>query len=143
MVEEITRPRLLTEADQGVAYGWFHLVSGLMLVPASVAFGWLWEKAGVAVARTTTTKDLIVRVITPRFLNEGDQVVLPTIAHVMGAPPAPFLPEDRVCQPMAMVLVTVTIVACWIPAPWQATSGGADVCWRSSSPSSACSSLAR
>ena len=38
-------------------------------------------KAGVAVARTTTTKDLIVRVITPRFLTEGDQVVLPTIAH--------------------------------------------------------------
>lgn len=38
-------------------------------------------RAGVAVARTTTTKDLIVRVITPRFLTEGDEVVLPTIAH--------------------------------------------------------------
>ena len=38
-------------------------------------------QAGAAVARTTTTKDLIVRVITPRFLTEGDQVVLPTIAH--------------------------------------------------------------
>jgi hypothetical protein len=38
-------------------------------------------KAGVAIARTTTTKDLIVRVITPRFLTEGDEVVLPTIAH--------------------------------------------------------------
>jgi hypothetical protein len=38
-------------------------------------------KAGAAVVRTTTTKDLIVRVITPRFLTEGDQVVLPTIAH--------------------------------------------------------------
>jgi hypothetical protein len=37
--------------------------------------------AGTAVARTTTTKDLIVRVITPRFLTEGDQVVLPTIVH--------------------------------------------------------------
>jgi uncharacterized protein YfaS (alpha-2-macroglobulin family) len=37
--------------------------------------------AGAAVARTTTTKDLIVRVITPRFLTEGDQVVLPTIVH--------------------------------------------------------------
>ena len=39
------------------------------------------HQAGVAVARTTTTKDLIVRVITPRFLTEGDRVVLPTIAH--------------------------------------------------------------
>jgi alpha-2-macroglobulin len=38
-------------------------------------------RAGVALARTTTTKDLIVRVITPRFLTEGDRVVLPTIAH--------------------------------------------------------------
>jgi uncharacterized protein YfaS (alpha-2-macroglobulin family) len=38
-------------------------------------------KAGVGIARTTTTKDLIVRVITPRFLTEGDRVTLPTIAH--------------------------------------------------------------
>ncbi|MBF0295016.1 MAG: MFS transporter [Magnetococcales bacterium] len=27
----------------GVAYGWFHLVSGLMLLPASLLFGWLWQ----------------------------------------------------------------------------------------------------
>jgi uncharacterized protein YfaS (alpha-2-macroglobulin family) len=45
-------------------------------------------KAGAAVARTTTTKDLIVRIITPRFLTEGDQVVLPTIAHN-------YLPDAR------------------------------------------------
>jgi alpha-2-macroglobulin len=38
-------------------------------------------RVGVSVARTTTTKDLIVRVITPRFLTEGDEVVLPTIVH--------------------------------------------------------------
>jgi hypothetical protein len=38
-------------------------------------------KAGVSVLRTTTTKDLIVRVITPRFLTENDEVVLPTIVH--------------------------------------------------------------
>ncbi len=36
---------------------------------------------GATVSRTTTTKDLIVRVITPRFLTEGDEVVLPTIVH--------------------------------------------------------------
>ncbi len=36
---------------------------------------------GVGIARTTTTKDLIVRPITPRFLTEGDQLVLPTIVH--------------------------------------------------------------
>jgi uncharacterized protein YfaS (alpha-2-macroglobulin family) len=38
-------------------------------------------KAGVGVARATTTKDLIVRVITPRFLTEGDEVVIPTMVH--------------------------------------------------------------
>jgi uncharacterized protein YfaS (alpha-2-macroglobulin family) len=38
-------------------------------------------RAGASIARTTTTKDLIVRVVTPRFLTEGDQVVLPTITH--------------------------------------------------------------
>lgn len=38
-------------------------------------------RVGATLARTTTSKDLIVRVITPRFLTEGDQVVLPTIVH--------------------------------------------------------------
>ncbi|MCC7125317.1 MAG: hypothetical protein IT178_10750 [Acidobacteria bacterium] len=38
-------------------------------------------RVGTTVARTTTTKDLIVRVVTPRFLTEGDEVVLPTIVH--------------------------------------------------------------
>src|SRR6185436_12558348 len=38
-------------------------------------------RVGQAVARTTVTKDLIVRVITPRFLTEGDDVVTPVIAH--------------------------------------------------------------
>ena len=38
-------------------------------------------RAGTTIARTTTTKDLIVRVITPRFLTEGDEVVLPTMVH--------------------------------------------------------------
>lgn len=36
---------------------------------------------GQAVLRTTTTKDLIARVVTPRFLTEGDEVVVPTIVH--------------------------------------------------------------
>ncbi len=38
-------------------------------------------RVGQAVARTTVTKDLIVRVITPRFLTEGDALVTPVIAH--------------------------------------------------------------
>jgi alpha-2-macroglobulin len=38
-------------------------------------------RAGSAVARTTTTKDLIVRPVTTRFLTEGDEVVVPTLVH--------------------------------------------------------------
>ena len=38
-------------------------------------------KVGAAIARTTTTKDLIVRLVTPRFLTEGDAVATPTIVH--------------------------------------------------------------
>ncbi|HEY3380903.1 MAG TPA: MG2 domain-containing protein [Vicinamibacterales bacterium] len=36
---------------------------------------------GTTVARTTVTKDLIVRVVTPRYLTEGDEVAIPTIVH--------------------------------------------------------------
>jgi MFS family permease len=34
----------------GTAFGWFHLVTGLGLVPASAGFGWLWERFGVQAA---------------------------------------------------------------------------------------------
>jgi MFS family permease len=30
----------------GTAYGWFNLTAGLLLLPASIVFGWLWEAAG-------------------------------------------------------------------------------------------------
>jgi uncharacterized protein YfaS (alpha-2-macroglobulin family) len=36
---------------------------------------------GTAVVRTTTTKDLIVRVVTPRFLTEGDRAEIPVVVH--------------------------------------------------------------
>ncbi len=34
----------------GTAYGWFNLVSGLMLLPASIIFGWLYERFGATSA---------------------------------------------------------------------------------------------
>jgi hypothetical protein len=27
----------------GTAYGWFNLTAGIMLLPASIIFGWLWQ----------------------------------------------------------------------------------------------------
>jgi alpha-2-macroglobulin len=38
-------------------------------------------RVGQAIGRTTVTKDLIARVITPRFLTEGDEVGVPLIVH--------------------------------------------------------------
>jgi alpha-2-macroglobulin len=38
-------------------------------------------RLGSRIARTMTTKDLIVRIITPRFLTEGDRVTVPTVVH--------------------------------------------------------------
>jgi uncharacterized protein YfaS (alpha-2-macroglobulin family) len=43
---------------------------------------------GVTTTNTTTTKDVILRVVTPRFLTEGDQVTIPTIVHN-------YLPDDK------------------------------------------------
>ena len=43
---------------------------------------------GSVVARSLTTKDLILRVVTPRFLTEGDQVAIPSIVHN-------YLPEQK------------------------------------------------
>ncbi len=28
----------------GTAYGWFNLIAGIMLLPASILFGWLWQE---------------------------------------------------------------------------------------------------
>ncbi|QIK39240.1 MFS transporter [Caldichromatium japonicum] len=34
---------LAPQAQLGTAYGWFNLLTGLMLLPASLIFGWLWQ----------------------------------------------------------------------------------------------------
>jgi MFS family permease len=34
----------------GTAYGWYYLVKGLLLLPASAVFGWLWFAAGATTA---------------------------------------------------------------------------------------------
>ncbi len=41
---------LAPQAQLGTAFGWFHLVSGVMLLPASALFGWLWSHAGSTTA---------------------------------------------------------------------------------------------
>ena len=36
---------------------------------------------GATTTHSTTTKDLILRVVTPRFLTEGDRVTIPAVVH--------------------------------------------------------------
>ena len=42
-VEKAMVADLAPAGRQGTAFGWFNLVTGLMLLPASVLFGWLYE----------------------------------------------------------------------------------------------------
>ena len=40
-------------SQRGTAFGWYHLVSGLLILPGALLFGSLWEWAGSAVAFAT------------------------------------------------------------------------------------------
>lgn len=47
----------------GTAYGWFNLVMGVMLLPASVVFGWVWYTWGAPVAFGISAVMAIVAVL--------------------------------------------------------------------------------
>jgi MFS family permease len=45
LVAELSLPE-----ERGAAFGWFHLTVGVCALPASVGFGWLWQRFGSASA---------------------------------------------------------------------------------------------
>ena len=49
-VEKAMVADLVPTQRLGTAFGWFHLVTGLALVPASAGFGWTWERFGAPAA---------------------------------------------------------------------------------------------
>ena len=49
-VEKALVADLAPSAMLGTAYGWFNLASGIVLLPASLLFGWFYETAGATVA---------------------------------------------------------------------------------------------
>ena len=49
-VEKALVADLVPPERLGTAFGWFHLVTGLALVPASAGFGWVWERFGARAA---------------------------------------------------------------------------------------------
>jgi MFS family permease len=49
-VEKALVADLAPDGLQGTAFGWFNLVVGIMLLPASVLFGWLYQHFSPLVA---------------------------------------------------------------------------------------------
>ena len=49
-VEKALVADLAPEGLQGKAFGWFNLTAGIMLLPASVVFGWLYQQFSPLVA---------------------------------------------------------------------------------------------
>ncbi|MDA8329193.1 MAG: MFS transporter [Betaproteobacteria bacterium] len=49
-VEKALVADLAPPNQTGTAYGWFNLTAGIMLLPASLVFGWLWQTVAVSVA---------------------------------------------------------------------------------------------
>lgn len=60
---------LASRHQLGTAFGWFHLVSGLMLLPASALFGWLWSRVSpvaafaVSASLSLVAAGLLLRVV--------------------------------------------------------------------------------
>ena len=51
---------LAPQAQLGTAFGWFHLVSGPLLLPASALFGWLWSHVGSTTAFVVSASTSII-----------------------------------------------------------------------------------
>ena len=49
--------------QRGTAFGWYHLVSGVLILPGALLFGSLWEWAGSAVAFGTAAGVTLVAAI--------------------------------------------------------------------------------
>lgn len=45
LVADLAPPQLT-----GTAFGWFNLITGVMLLPASIVFGWIYQQAGATAA---------------------------------------------------------------------------------------------
>ena len=62
-VEKALVADLAPSAMLGTAYGWFNLASGIVLLPASIIFGWLYETAGATVAFAFSAGCALVSII--------------------------------------------------------------------------------
>lgn len=57
----------------GTAYGWFNLVAGLMLLPASIVFGWLWQGTSPLAAFAFSSACALAAALLLRFWVASDE----------------------------------------------------------------------
>ena len=51
-VEKAMVADLVGTGVRGRAFGWFHMTTGLVALPASILFGWIWDRSGPSTAFT-------------------------------------------------------------------------------------------
>lgn len=66
-VEKALVADLVPAASLGTAYGWFNLVTGLMLFPSSLLFGWLWQAGTSELAFTVAAGFAFLSIILLKF----------------------------------------------------------------------------
>lgn len=62
-VEKALVADLVPQELTGRAFGWFHLTCGALVLPASLVFGWLYERAGAGVAFSFSAASAVVAVV--------------------------------------------------------------------------------
>ncbi|MFO1207469.1 MAG: MFS transporter, partial [Burkholderiales bacterium] len=68
LVADLAPPALV-----GTAYGWFNVTTGLMLLPASIVFGWFWQSFGVAAAFAFAAGcAVLAAILLARWVGGGD-----------------------------------------------------------------------
>lgn len=79
-VEKAYVADLVSASERGWAFGWYHFVTGLAALPASLAFGVLWDRAGASVAFQAGAGIAVVAAILlaiPATSGPGDQRLVP------------------------------------------------------------------
>jgi MFS-type transporter involved in bile tolerance (Atg22 family) len=71
---------LVPQQRLGTAYGWYYLAKGLLLLPASAVFGWLWVTSGATAAFMLAATFVAVATLTLVVW------VLPAVRHAHRGP---------------------------------------------------------
>jgi MFS family permease len=81
---------------RGTAFGWYHCAVGLAALPASVAFGLLWQRWGAGVAFSAGAMfAALAAALLPRRDHDGNAGSRRACANPRARPPCPPIPPSR------------------------------------------------